>query len=97
MEQRKKSRKSVRFSFRYLSAGAEAEEKARDGTVVDLNDQGIRFETEEKLPVGTKLQLDDLDKKLKEGGSTSGREGVVVWSIQPDPGVMLFRVGLKYL
>ena len=97
MDQRKKTRKSVRFSFRYLPAGAPASEKFRDGTVVDLTDQGIRFETGEKLTIGTKLTVQGISSKSEDETTRPPRDGVVVWSIQPDPGVQLYRIGLKYI
>ena len=96
MEQRKQTRKNVRFSFRYLPDGAPSSEKTRDGTVVDLTDQGIRFETGEKLPIGTKLKVRGISAKSEDEGMEISREGIVVWSIQPDPGVLLYRIGLKY-
>ncbi|MDX1765013.1 MAG: PilZ domain-containing protein [bacterium] len=97
MEQRKQTRKKVRFSFRYLTTVAPSGEKAQDGTVVDLTDQGIRFETGEKLPVGTKLRVQGVGGKAKDDADPVARDGVVVWSIQPDPGVQLYRVGVKYI
>ena len=96
MENRKVKRKNVLFSLHYVREEDGAGDACRDATVMDISDRGIRFETIERLPVGTRLKLTcDHDEKPPPGHIV-GEEGVVVWSIQPEPDVPLFLVGLKY-
>ncbi len=85
------------FSLHYVREEDGAGGACRDATVMDISERGIRFETIERLPVGTKLKLTcDHDEKPPEGHIV-GDEGVVVWSIQPEPDVPLFLIGLKYV
>ncbi len=97
MENRKVIRENVLFSLHYVREEDGASDECRDATVMDISERGIRFETIERLPVGTTLKLTcDHDEKPPEGHTVSDK-GVVVWSIQPEPGVPLFLVGLKYV
>jgi hypothetical protein len=97
MEHRIEKRKPVRFSFQYNIGEDTSESSHREGTVVDYSDRGIRFESEERLPIGTKLKLDIDPHNPSAKDYLISPEGIVVWSIQPDPEESLYWVGLKYL
>jgi len=97
MEHRREKRKPVRFSFQYNLTGESSETGCKEGTVVDFSERGIRFEAEEKLPVGTKLTLSIEKDNSSAKDYHISPEGIVVWSIQPDPEEPLYRVGLKYV
>lgn len=97
MEKRTESLKRASFPFRYRLEEGENVSTLRHGSVVDHNARGMRFEAPEKLPVGTRLRLNFDEVSPVEGEFPLGAEGVVVWSIQPNPNVSVYRVGLKYL
>lgn len=97
MEHRNKIRKRVNFSFQYSLKDDPSEHQFKDAMVVDHSEKGIRFETLEKLPIGTRLRLAFKNVLPPIQDSQLNTEGVVVWSIQPDPEEPVYRVGLKYL
>lgn len=97
MENRRQARKSVTLSFQYTREDDTGKSKLKEATVVDLNEQGIRFEAMEKLPVGTRLTLNFDDARPPEKTLTFASQGIVVWSIRPDPEESFYRIGLKYI
>ncbi len=96
MENRQVVRRKIRFRMRYYPLEEMDNARPKDATVVDLSDGGIRFETGEKLHVGTRLKLDFPDAPPDNQGSMRDA-GIVVWSIQPVPQTALFRIGIKYI
>ncbi len=97
MEQRKERRQRRRFLFHYKYQTGPGEVDSNQATVVDVSDRGVRFETREKLHVGTRLKLYFDPESSLSRNLPSEREGIVVWSIQPDPEVPHYLAGLKYL
>jgi len=97
VEYRNKIRKPVNFSFQYTLKDDPSGYQIKDGKVVDHSEKGIRFEAMEKLPIGTRLRLIFKNPDPTIQDFRLKPEGVVVWSIQPDPKEPVFRVGLKYL
>lgn len=97
MENRMKARKPVHFPFRYRLEDASPPHELTNGTVVDLSDRGIRFETLEKLPIGTRLKLVFDGNPSDQKKYNLDDQGIVVWSVQPNPQESLYRVGLKFL
>jgi len=96
MENRQVARRKFRFRMRYCPLEERDSVRPKDATVVDLSDGGIRFETEEKLHIGTRLKLDFPDAPPDNQGPLRDA-GIVVWSIQPLPQTSLFRTGIKYI
>ena len=85
MEHRNKIRKRVNFSFQYSLKDDSSENQFKDAMVVDHSEKGIRFEALEKLPIGTRLRLTFKNVTPPIQDFQLNTEGVVVWSIQPDP------------